>query len=80
MTCATGSSTTAVRCIATTSTDFVRKYDVATHQHCEATMGRPVCGHYSGLSVNGAIDGFLRLYAQWIAGSKPDCSRLSCLD
>ena len=59
---------------------FVRTYDVATHQHCEATMGRPLCGHYSGLPVNGAIDGFRRLYTEWVAGTRPDCSRLICLD
>jgi hypothetical protein len=58
---------------------FVRAYDVATHEHCEATVGRPSCGHYAGPPVRGAIDGFLRLCAVWVAGTKPDCSKSACL-
>ena len=58
---------------------FVRTHDVATHEHCEATMGHEVCSHYAGPPGSGAIDGFLRLYAVWLAGTKPDCSELSCL-
>lgn len=58
---------------------FVRTYDVATHEHCEATMGHEVCSHYGGEPVRGAIDGFGRLYDAWLTSSKPDCSRLRCL-
>lgn len=58
---------------------FLRTYDVATHEHCEATMGHQVCCHYAGPPLSGAIDGFLRLYAVWLAGTKPDCSQLACL-
>ena len=58
---------------------FVRTHDVATHEHCEATMGREVCGHYAGPPVSGAIDGFFRLYAVWLAGTKPDCPELRYL-
>lgn len=57
---------------------FVRTYDVAIHEHCEATMGHVVCGHYSGETVNGAIDGFLRLYGVWLSNARPDCSHLRC--
>jgi hypothetical protein len=58
---------------------FVRTYDVATHEHCEATMGHVVCGHYSGQPVSGAIDGFRRLYNVWLSNTKPDCPQLHCL-
>ena len=58
---------------------FVRTHDVATHEHCEATMGHAVCGHYSGEPVSGAIDGFRRLYNVWLSNAKPDCSLLRCL-
>lgn len=52
---------------------FVRTYDVATHEHCEATMGQVVCGHYAGDPVSGALDGFMRLYDVWLENAKPDC-------
>jgi hypothetical protein len=55
---------------------FVRAWDVATHEHCEATLGYPVCGHYAGEPAADAIDGFLRLYGIWLANTKPDCSKL----
>lgn len=58
---------------------FVRIYGVATHEHCEATMGNPACGHYLANPCRGARDGFDRLYALWLTGMKPDCSQLQCL-
>lgn len=58
---------------------FVRHHMVATHEHCEATMGHAVCGHYFGFPVQGAIDGMSRLYDLWQSGAKPDCSGLRCL-
>lgn len=59
---------------------FVRTWDVATHEHCEATMGHAVCGHYAASPCRGALDGFDRLYELWLTGTKPDCSRLRCLE
>jgi len=59
---------------------FVRTHDVATHEHCEATMGHVACGHYAGPPVGGAIEGFSRLYNAWLSNTKPDCSRLRCLE
>jgi hypothetical protein len=58
---------------------FVRQYQVATHEHCEATMGFVACGHYFGFPVQSAIDGMTRLYDTWQSGAKPDCSDLRCL-
>ena len=58
---------------------FVRTHDVATHEHCESTMGHVACAHYSGEPVSGAIDGFRRLYNVWLSNGKPDCSQLHCL-
>lgn len=60
--------------------DFVLAFGVATHEHCEATMGVPTCGHYSGEPVADALDGFVRLYTIWLMGLNPDRSALSCLD
>lgn len=58
---------------------FVRMYGVATHEHCEATIGVEVCGHYYGPPVADAFDGFRRLYGTWLADAKPDCLALDCL-
>jgi hypothetical protein len=58
---------------------FVRVHGVATHEHCEATMGVEVCGHYYGLPVADAFDGFRRLYDTWLRDQKPDCLALTCL-
>ena len=59
---------------------FVRAYGVATHEHCEATLGLEVCGHYYGRPLTDAFDGFRRLYETWLTDQKPDCLALSCLD
>ena len=60
--------------------DFVRTHGVATHEHCEATIGSPACDHYQADSRSrGALDGFDRLYGLWLTGIKPDCSQLRCL-
>ncbi len=58
---------------------FVRTHGVATHEHCESTMGHEACGHYAGEPVRGALDGLFRLYNVWLSGQKPDCSTLRCL-
>ena len=58
---------------------FVRQYQVATHEHCEAAMGVELCGHYFGFPVQSAIDGMSRLYDVWLGNRKPDCSVLRCL-
>ena len=61
--------------------EFVRAHGVATHEHCEVTIGSPACDHYAPDSAcRGAIDGLDRLYGTWLSGTKPDCSRLRCLE
>jgi hypothetical protein len=58
---------------------FLSAFDVATHEHCEATIGHPACGHYFGEPVVDAQDGFRRLYELWLSDEKPDCASLPCL-
>jgi hypothetical protein len=58
---------------------FLRAWDIATHEHCQATMGVAACGHYYGEPVGSAWDGFWLLYDLWLSGAKPDCSVLHCL-
>jgi len=58
---------------------FLRAFDVATHEHCEATIGVALCDHYFGEPVVDAEEGFMRLYELWLSDEKPDCSALPCL-
>jgi len=58
---------------------FVRLYGVATHEHCEATMGLPSWGHYYGQPAADALGAFRRLYDLWLTDQKPDCLGLTCL-
>ncbi len=58
---------------------FLRAFDVATHEHCEATLGHAACSHYFGDPVVDATDGFRRIYELWLTDEKPDCSILPCL-
>jgi hypothetical protein len=62
------------------SAQFLRALDVATHEHCEATLGVALCDHYFGEPVPDARSGFLRLYDLWLTNQQPDCSKLRCLD
>ncbi len=36
---------------------FVRQCQVATHEHCESTMGFAACGHYFGFPVQARSTG-----------------------
>ena len=58
---------------------FVRAFDVATHEHCEAPIGGSTCSHYQGPPVVDAFDGFNRLYDLWLTDAAPDCTALRCL-
>ncbi len=58
---------------------FLPAFDVATHEHCEATIGVVLCDHYSGEPVVDARAGFMRVYELWLSDEKPDCSALRCL-
>jgi hypothetical protein len=58
---------------------FVTAFDVATHEHCEATLGHVACAHYAGDPVTDAFDGFRRVYELWLSDETPDCAALTCL-
>ncbi len=58
---------------------FARTFSVATHEHCEATMGIATCGHYYGQPIADGFDAFRRLYDTWLIGRMPDCGALTCL-
>ena len=58
---------------------FIHTYNVVTHEHCEVTIGNVRCGHYAGVPVRDAFDGFDRIYNTWLDGHKPECALLRCL-
>jgi hypothetical protein len=58
---------------------FVRSFDVATHEHCEASIGVSICSHYHGPPAVDAFDAFNRLYDLWLMDAAPDCTALRCL-
>lgn len=58
---------------------FVRLLGVATHEHCEATIGVATCSHYEGRPVADGFDAFRRLYALWLTDERPACDDLTCL-
>ncbi len=58
---------------------FLRTFDVAIHEHCEAMLGHATCDHYFGEPIGDAEEGFIRLYDLWLTDEKPDCSKLHCL-
>lgn len=58
---------------------FVRSFDVATHEHCEATLGVATCSHYHGAPIPDAFRAIDRLYDLWLTDTTPDCSVLWCL-
>lgn len=58
--------------------DFLRKFGIAVHEHCEEVLGRPACEHYMGLPVNG--DEAIRQFAiMWGQPGALGCSRLRCV-
>lgn len=59
---------------------FVRRFGVATHEHCEAPMGTTKCDHFAGPPVRDAFDAFTRLCDLWLVDHQPDCSALTCLE
>jgi hypothetical protein len=58
---------------------FLAAYDMATHEHCEVTLGHVACAHYGGDPVVDAHDGFARIYDAWLTNAKPNCPALPCL-
>ena len=60
--------------------DFVRRYDVVVHEHCERPMGTTACAHVQGSPVRDGYHGVEVLLKAWIDPDVPDCANLPCLD
>lgn len=59
--------------------EFAHRFGVLVHEHCEETLGRPVCDHYFGLPVATGYEALERLLAIWGQPDPLGCSRLRCI-
>jgi hypothetical protein len=57
---------------------FVDTFDVATHEHCEESLGAPTCEHYFGLPVD-AYAAVQRLMVAWGRPGPLGCHDLRCI-
>lgn len=60
--------------------DFVRRFDVVVHEHCEQPIGSSPCPHFAGFPVRDGYRGVELLLEAWIEPDAPDCAALTCLD
>lgn len=57
---------------------FVDAFDVATHEHCEESLGAPACDHYFGLPVD-AYSAVNTLMSTWGQPGPLGCDDLRCM-
>lgn len=60
--------------------DFIRRYQVVVHEHCERPLGTAPCPHLAGSPVLDAFRAAELLMDAWVSPSVPDCAGLPCLD
>jgi hypothetical protein len=60
--------------------DFVRRFQVAVHEHCEAPVGAVRCPHIMGPPVRDAFRGVELLLQSWIDPVTPDFAAMTCLE
>lgn len=59
--------------------DFVRRFGVVVHEHCESPIGHAPCPHIFGAPVHDGYRGVELLVAAWV-DDPPDCTTLPCLE
>jgi hypothetical protein len=59
---------------------WLRRFQVAVHEHCERPIGVAPCQHIAGLPVRDAFRGIELLLAAWVDPDPPDCRAMTCLD
>jgi hypothetical protein len=58
--------------------DFLRKFGVAVHEHCEEVVDEPDCDHYMGLPVDG-YEAIRRFTLHWGQPAALGCAALKCI-
>ena len=59
--------------------EFVRRFGVVVHEHCESPIGEAPCPHHFGSPVRDGFRAVELLMAAWVA-DPPDCTALPCLE
>jgi hypothetical protein len=60
--------------------DFVRRFDVVVHEHCERPIGTAHCAHIEGSPVRDGYRGVELLLEIWMNPGIPDCLEMPCLE
>ena len=61
------------------SEDFIRRFHVVVHEHCEKPIGMAPCAHLAGSPLRDGYRGVELLIAAWTDPILPDCAALPCL-
>ena len=59
--------------------EFVRRFGVVVHEHCESPIGHAPCPHHFGPPVRDGYRAIELLMAAWVA-DPPDCIAIPCLE
>lgn len=62
------------------SQEFIRRFHVVVHEHCEQPIGTAPCTHMAGPPVPDGFRGVELLLAAWIDPILPDCEAMPCLE
>ncbi len=60
--------------------EFIRRFHVVVHEHCEQPVGTAPCDHLVGSPVRDGYRGVEILLEAWLDPSPPDCSTMPCLE
>lgn len=59
---------------------FLRRFDVAVHEHCERPIGHRLCEHFAGLPVRDGYRAVEVLFELWTSPTLADCAAMTCLE
>lgn len=62
------------------SEDFIRRFNIVVHEHCERPIGTAPCAHIEGSPVRDGYRGVELLLEIWMDPGLPDCAGMICLE
>ncbi len=60
--------------------DFVRRFSVVVHEHCERPIGTVPCPHLGGSPIRDGYHAVEVLLEAWTDPTIPDCPTMRCLE